>query len=74
MRFDGLLLRDLRRRRALTLRGLAARSGVSYHAIHGLELGKHEPRPSTLRKLADALGVDPDVFFSDRERLGEAAA
>lgn len=75
MPFDGLRLRELRRRRALTLRELGALSGVGYDTIHGLETGKHEPRPSTVRKLADALGVAPDVFFSELgSDEGKAAA
>ena len=65
MPFDGMKLRELRLRRALTLRELGALSGVAYDTIHGIETGKHQPRPSTVRKLADALGVAPDVFFSD---------
>ena len=65
MPFDGGKLRELRLRRALTLRELAALSGVAFDTIHGIETGKHQPRPSTVRKLADALGVEPGVFFSD---------
>ena len=50
-------------------------SGVAYDTIHGVETGKHQPRPSTVRKLADALGVTPDVFFSELELdEGKAAA
>jgi transcriptional regulator with XRE-family HTH domain len=75
MPFDGWRLRELRRRRALTLRDLGALAGVAYDTIHGLEVGKHQPRPSTVRKLADALGVPPAVFFSDRGLdVGGAAA
>ena len=75
MPFDGARLRELRHRRALTLRELGALSGVSYDQIHGIETGKHQPRPSTVRKLADALGIDPDAFFSDWEAdEGKAAA
>lgn len=71
MRFDGLLLRDVRRRRALTILQLAERSGVHRDTIHRLEVGETDPRPSTIRKLADALRVDPDIFFSDREPFSE---
>jgi transcriptional regulator with XRE-family HTH domain len=75
MPFAGWKLRELRRRRALTLRELAALSSVAYDTIHGIEVGKHEPRPSTIRKLADALGVAPDVFFTDEDgETGKAAA
>lgn len=52
-------LRTLRLRRALSQRDLAARAGVSQVTIVRLERGEAEPRPSTVRKLAAALGVDP---------------
>jgi transcriptional regulator with XRE-family HTH domain len=74
MPFDGTKLRELRLRRALTLRELGALSAVAYDTIHGIETGRHQPRPSTLRKLADALGVTPDAFFADEEDEGKAAA
>jgi transcriptional regulator with XRE-family HTH domain len=74
MPFDGKKLRELRLRRALTLRELGVLSGVAYDTIHGIETGKQAPRPSTVRKLADALGVTPDVFFADSERDEEKAA
>lgn len=76
MPFDGRKVRELRLRRALTLRGLGELAGVSYDSIHAIETGKQQPRPSTVRKLADTLGVDPDVFFRDPEddETGKAAA
>ena len=61
MSFDvnGHRLRQLRVERALTLRALAERSGVSYDTINKLELGQRPARLSTIRKLADTLGVEP---------------
>jgi predicted RNase H-like HicB family nuclease/DNA-binding Xre family transcriptional regulator len=48
-----------RRNRGLSQRGLAKLSGVSPATIYELETGRRpEPRPSTLRKLAHALGVE----------------
>ncbi len=52
-------LRELRRRRVLTLRELEEESGVSYNTIWRLENGYRQARPSTIRKLAVALGVEP---------------
>ncbi len=52
-------MRQLRVERALTLRALAERSGVSYDTINKLELGQRPARLSTIRKLADTLGVEP---------------
>ena len=75
MPFAGWKLRELRRRRALTLRQLGALAGLGHDTIHALEVGQHQPRPSTLRKLADALGVDPAVFFTEVfEDQGKVAA
>jgi transcriptional regulator with XRE-family HTH domain len=51
-------LRELRRLRVLTLRELEEESGVSYNTIWRLENGYREARPSTIRKLAAALGVE----------------
>ena len=52
-------LRELRRLRVLTLRELEEESGVSYNTIWRLENGYRQARPSTIRKLAAALEVDP---------------
>ena len=51
-------LKELRILRSLTLRELGQQSGVSYATIWRLENGHKEARPSTIRKLAHALGVD----------------
>ncbi len=52
-------LRELRRLRVLTLRELEEKSGVSYNTIWRLENGYRQARPSTIRRLAAALQVDP---------------
>jgi HTH-type transcriptional regulator, competence development regulator len=56
---DGTKLRELRRRRMLSLRELEQRSGVAFDNINKLENEKRRAQPRTLRKLADALGVEP---------------
>jgi len=56
-------LRELRRRRVLTLRELEQESGVSYNTIWRLENGYTAARPSTIRKLAAALGVEPEELI-----------
>ena len=53
--------------RALTLRALAERSGVSYDTINKLELGQRPARLSTIRKLATALNVDPRELMKGKE-------
>ena len=52
-------LKELRRERVLSLRELEERSGVSYNTIWRIEDGRQGAHPRTIRKLADALGVDP---------------
>jgi transcriptional regulator with XRE-family HTH domain len=56
----GERLRHFRERRYLTQRELAERAEVSPDTIVKLEQDKWEPRPRTIRKLADALEVHPD--------------
>ena len=53
-------LKELRNRRVLTLHELEERSGVAYNTIWRLENGKTGAQPRTLRKLAAALGVEPE--------------
>jgi transcriptional regulator with XRE-family HTH domain len=52
-------LKALRREHVLTLRELAEEAGVSKDTIWRLENGHSEAHPSTIRKLARALGVQP---------------
>ena len=53
-------LKELRRRKVLSMRELEALSGVSYNTIWRLESGRTaEARPRSIRALADALGVEP---------------
>ena len=56
---DGAKLRELRRRKMLSLRELEQRSGVAFDNINKLENEKRNAQPRTLRKLAEALGVEP---------------
>ncbi|MGO1050380.1 helix-turn-helix transcriptional regulator [Crossiella sp. CA198] len=66
----GLALRQARTLAGLTQEQLAERSGVGVRTIGGLETGtRGDPRPSTARRLADALELDPP----DRARLLAAA-
>ncbi len=59
-------LRVERRRAALTQEELAKRAGVGVATIARIEGGKmDEPRVSTLRKLAKALGIEPRDLLED---------
>jgi transcriptional regulator with XRE-family HTH domain len=57
---DMAKLRELRHRRVLTLQELEEISGVAYNTIWRLENGKTGAQPRTIRKLAAALGVEPE--------------
>lgn len=54
-----------RRRKGLSQKDLGGTSGVNQDTISGIESGRHEPRPSTLRKLAHALGIEVADFFRE---------
>ena len=64
---NGQRLRQLRVERALSLRTLAERSGVAFDTINKLELGHRPARLVTIRKLADALGVEPKELMKGEE-------
>lgn len=53
-------LKDVRLRKALTQQQLAERAGVNRVTIARIELGTDEPFPTTVRRVADALGVEPE--------------
>jgi transcriptional regulator with XRE-family HTH domain len=59
-------LRTERRRAALTQEELADKAGVGIATIARIETGEiTEPRVSTLRKLAQALGTKPRDLLED---------
>jgi transcriptional regulator with XRE-family HTH domain len=65
----GERLRELREARNISMRALAARSGLSANALSMIERSKASPSVSTLYKLADALGISITSFFgSDTQR------
>jgi transcriptional regulator with XRE-family HTH domain len=66
---NGQRLRELRVERALSLRALGERSSVSFDTINKLELGQRPARLSTIRKLADALGVEPKELMKGDQRM-----
>jgi transcriptional regulator with XRE-family HTH domain len=58
-RVDGEKLRTLREMRFLSHRDLAKRADISPTTVLNLEAGRVEAQRRTVRKLAQALGVDP---------------
>ncbi len=67
-------LREIRLRRGLSQADLSAMTGVAEFTISEIESGKRaNPRPSTLRKLAQALKVEvADLYGGFDSPLGEA--
>jgi transcriptional regulator with XRE-family HTH domain len=67
-------LREIRLRRGFSQADLSAVTGVAEFTISEIESGKRaNPRPSTLRKLAQALEVEvADLFEDARPPLGPA--
>ena len=61
----GNRLRELREERNISMRGLAAKSGLSANALSMIERGKTSPSVSTLYKLSEAMGVDITAFFGE---------
>jgi transcriptional regulator with XRE-family HTH domain len=57
--YVGDRLKNLRTLNALTQAELAERAGLTTAAVSRVERDEAEPRPSTLRKLAKALNVQP---------------
>ena len=61
MEIDTGRLKTLRDEKVLSLRDLGELSGVSANTIWRLESGNHkQAHPRTIRKLANALGVEPN--------------
>ena len=69
MEVNGVRLRQLRREHAWSQRALARQSGVSQDTITRLETGQREAQPRTMRRLAEALGVEPRELM---KRSGDA--
>ena len=58
-------LKELRREQVLSLRELEGKSGVSYNTIWRLEDGRQGAHPRTVRKLAEALSVEPSELIQE---------
>jgi DNA-binding NtrC family response regulator len=61
----GNKIRTLRKKKNLTLKKLANRTGLSVSLISQIELAKTSASVSTLYKIASALGIKIGYFFSD---------
>ncbi len=64
-------LRSFRQRAVMSQEQLAEKSGVARDTISKLETGQRGAYPSTIRKLAAGLGVEPRLLL-DNEHPGTA--
>ncbi len=59
-------LKRVREERGMTVRRLSARSGVSADSISDFEELRRMASPRTAKKLADALGAEPEELVGER--------
>jgi transcriptional regulator with XRE-family HTH domain len=64
-------LRSFRRRAIMSQEELAERSGVARDTISKLESGRRKAYPTTIRKLAAGLDVEPRLLLGGVEYLEE---
>ncbi len=64
----GSRVRAERRRRNLTQVELAAKAGISEDTMNKLEGNRTQPHPSTIRKVAAALGAEEEYLTGGVER------
>jgi transcriptional regulator with XRE-family HTH domain len=69
----GREIRRLRQALGLTLEELAKRCGVSPNYIGSIENGHRDPSLSTIRALAEGLGVTTGELVGPRVKLSDAA-
>ncbi len=69
----GERIRQVREQRVWGQAELARKAGISANTLYRIEAGRHVPRPATIRKLAQALGVSPETLaWSLEQVLAEA--
>ena len=59
MEIDGAKLQRLREERVLSQRELARMAGLTHQTVWRFEHGSTNAHPRTIRKIAEALGVEP---------------
>lgn len=70
-------LRRVREQKFVTQQELSERTGITEATISRIENGLHQPRMSTVRRLAEGLGVLPEALVEwghDAPETGKAAA
>jgi transcriptional regulator with XRE-family HTH domain len=59
MEVDGMKMQCLREERVLSQRELARMAGLTHQTVWRFENGWTNAHPQTIRKIAEALGVEP---------------
>ncbi len=67
LRVDSDKIQRLREERVLSQRELARLAGITHTTYWNLEHGFREARPKTIRKVAEALGVEPKQLLKREE-------
>ena len=62
----GTRIMQVRNQKGLTQRQLSERTGIAGSYLSRIENRRLEPRPKTLRKIADALAIPVSELFQDR--------
>jgi transcriptional regulator with XRE-family HTH domain len=65
MEVDVTKLKALREERVLSQRDLASMAGLTQMTVWRIENGYRDARPGTIRKLAQALGVEPKELVKE---------
>jgi transcriptional regulator with XRE-family HTH domain len=60
-------VRKLRVERGLSLRKLAKLTGIAYSNLSKFENGAHDPKLSTIARIAEALGVQMTSLIEEEE-------
>lgn len=63
--FDGKVALHRRKALKMTQMELAKKSGLNHQTICTLETGYYSPKAETICKLAEALDIDPCLFFKE---------
>ncbi len=66
-------VREARVARLLTIRALAQHAGVAPSTVYLTEAGRSKPHLSVMRRLAEALGVEPHEIDEFRRAIAAAA-
>jgi len=75
MTYDFSVLREIRKRKDLTINGLSKKCGVSYVSLSKLERNQGNPELKTLDRITQALGMTSHnlLALADRQRPIQAA-